>query len=77
MIYVGKLTESEALSLEGQMWKEEEYFNPVLNGDGVDWYISIEEMEGNVNPDFTWVASLPLIPFIPQALDSNALPFPD
>lgn len=74
MIYVGKLTEAEALLLEGQMWNDNEYFNPALNGDGVDWYISIEEMEGNTNIDFEWVATLPLIEYIPWPLDNNALP---
>lgn len=76
MIYVGKLTESEALSLQGQFWNDDDYFHPALNGDGIDWYISTEEMNGNTNPNFTWVKDLPLIEYIPWPLDDDALPLP-
>jgi len=74
MIYVGKLTAEQALSLEGFKWNDDEYFHPTLNGDGVDYFLSQEEMNGNKNPNFTWVKDLPLIEFIPQPLSDDALP---
>ena len=61
---VGLLTIEQKDSLIGQLWNTDCYFNPVQDGNG-DWIISTTEMYGNINPDFTWVLTLPLIEWVP------------
>jgi hypothetical protein len=65
MIYVGLLTESQKDSLVGQLYAEDSYFNPIQDLDE-NWVISVEEMEFCVNPEFSWVKTLPLIEYIPK-----------
>ena len=65
MIYVGLLTESQKDSLIGQLYDEDSYFNPITDLDE-NWVISVEEMEFCVNPEFSWVKTLPLIEYIPK-----------
>ena len=62
MIQVGLLTQQQADSLHGVMYKPGIYFHPIedLNG---NWVLSMEEINGC---DIEWVKSLPLIEFIPQ-----------
>jgi hypothetical protein len=65
MIEVGLLTESQKNELVGQLYDDDSYFNPIQ--DLYDnWIISTEEMEFCVNPEFTWVKDLPLIPYEPK-----------
>ena len=65
MTYVGLLTESQKNELVGQLYDDDSYFNPIQ--DLYDnWIISTEEMEFCVNPEFTWVKDLPLIPYEPK-----------
>lgn len=61
---VGLLTIEQKDSLIGQLWEDDCYFNPVQDGNG-NWIISTTEMYGNINPDFTWVSTLPLIEWVP------------
>ena len=49
----------------GQWWQPDSFFNPVQDIND-DWYISQQEMYGNINPEFSWVLSLPLQDFIPK-----------
>jgi hypothetical protein len=65
MIYVGLLTESQKDSLVGQLYDDDSYFNPIQDLDE-NWVISVEEMQFCVNPEFSWVKTLPLIEYIPK-----------
>ena len=59
---VGLLKEAQKNQLVGQLWEPDSYFDPVLDCND-NWIISLEEINGNTNPDFTWVATLPQIDF--------------
>jgi hypothetical protein len=65
MIQVGLLTETQKDELIGQLYDSDSYFNPIQDIDD-NWIISIEEMQQNENPNFTWVRDLPLIEFKPK-----------
>lgn len=67
MIKVGLLTEAQKDSLIGHSWMNGVFFNPVQDCNN-QWILSIQEMNGNVNPDFEWVKNLPLIDFCPMPL---------
>ena len=68
--YVGLLTETQKDELVGQMYAPDSYFNPIMdNAD--NWVISIEEMEYNINPLYSWVKDLDLIVYVPK---ENPLP---
>jgi hypothetical protein len=63
--YVGLLTETQKDELVGQMYAPDSYFNPIQdNAD--NWVISIEEMEYNINPLYSWVKDLDLILYVPK-----------
>jgi hypothetical protein len=62
MTQVGLLTIAQKDLLIGQMWQPNTYFNPIQDLND-NWVLSIQEMQGNTNPDFTWVSELPLIDF--------------
>lgn len=65
-IYVGLLTVTQKDLLVGQLYDEDSYFNPILDGnDPQNWIISIEEIEQNVNPSFMWIKDLEMIIFVP------------
>jgi hypothetical protein len=64
---VGLLTIEQKDSLIGQLWQQDCYFNPVQDAND-NWIISTTEMYGNINPDFTWVSTLPLIEWVPPIL---------
>jgi hypothetical protein len=71
--YVGLLTVEQKDELVGQMYAPDSYFNPIQ--DNVDnWVISIEEMEYNINPLYSWVKDLDLIVYVPK---ENPLPLTD
>jgi hypothetical protein len=72
-IYVGLLTEIQKDEIVGQMYAPDSYFNAIQ--DNVDnWVISIEEMEYNINPLYSWVKDLDLIVYVPK---ENPLPLTD
>ena len=72
-IYVGLLTIEQKDLLVGQMFDEDSYFNPILDGnDPQNWIISIEEIEQNIYPEFMWIRDLDMIIFVPVV---NPLPF--
>lgn len=63
--YVGLLTVQQKDELVGQMYAPDSYFNPIQdNAD--NWVISIEEMEYNINPLYSWVKDLDLILYVPK-----------
>lgn len=63
--YVGLLTLEQKDELVGQMYAPDSYFNPIQdNAD--NWIISIEEMEYNINPLYSWVKDLDLIVYVPK-----------
>jgi hypothetical protein len=63
--YVGLLTVEQKDELVGQMYAPDSYFNPIQdNAD--NWIISIEEMEYNINPLYSWVKDLDLIVYVPK-----------
>jgi hypothetical protein len=63
MIQVGLLTETQKDELFGQLYDSDSYFNPIQDIND-NWVISTEEIEQNINPNFTWVRDLPLIEYI-------------
>jgi hypothetical protein len=65
MTYVGLLTETQKDELVGQLYDDDSYFNPIQDLDE-NWVISVEEMQFCVNPEFSWVKTLPLIEYIPK-----------
>lgn len=70
-IYVGLLNETQKDSLVGQLFDEDSYFNPILDGNvPPNWIISIEEIEQNINPEFPWLQDLEMIVFVPAVSPS-------
>ena len=60
---VGLLTIEQKDSLIGQYYKPNITFNPIQDKD-FNWIISNEEMNSNVNPNFIWILTLPLIEWV-------------
>ena len=72
-IYVGLLTVEQKDLLVGQLFDEDSYFNPILDGnDPQNWIISIEEIEQNIYYDYNWLQDLEMIIFVPVV---NPMPF--
>ena len=72
-IYVGLLSITQKDLLVGQLFDEDSYFNPILDGnDPQNWIISIEEIEQNIYPEFNWLRDLEMIIFVPVV---NPMPF--
>jgi len=72
-IYVGLLSIAQKDLLVGQLFDEDSYFNPILDGnDPQNWIISIEEIEQNIYYDYNWVQDLEMILFVPVV---NPMPF--
>lgn len=59
---VAVITPTQKDELVGHEWEPRSYFNPIQDCYD-EWVISQEEVEGNINPDFPWVNSLPLIDY--------------
>jgi hypothetical protein len=68
---IGLLTLEQKNEIEGQLYAEDSYFNPIQDINN-DWVISTEEMEECVVEEFMWVKDLPLIEYEPKP----APPFP-
>lgn len=64
MIQVAQLTQQQAQQLTGQLFAEDSRFNPIQDADD-NWFISLEEVNFCVNPEFEWIKDLPLIPYNP------------
>jgi hypothetical protein len=65
MILVALLTEQEKNLLVGQLYDEDSYFNPAQDADN-NWYISTQEIENNIYPEFNWIQNLSLIEYKPK-----------
>ena len=65
-----KLTIEQKDLLVGQLFAPASYFNPVQDING-DWFISGEEVDQCVNPDFKWVTTLPALEYIPPLSPEN------
>jgi hypothetical protein len=62
MIQVATLTETQKDLLLDQKYNEDSYFNPLQDCNGV-WFISTEEINNCIYPQFNWIQTLPLINF--------------
>jgi hypothetical protein len=62
---IGLLTLEQKNEIEGQLYAEDSYFNPIQDINN-DWVISTEEMEECVVEEFMWVKDLPLIEYEPK-----------
>ena len=63
---VGIITPTQKDQLIGHEWQPRSYFNPIQDCYN-EWVISVEEIEGNINPDFPWVNDIsPLIDYCPK-----------
>jgi hypothetical protein len=63
--YVGLLTVEQKDELVGQEYAPDSYFNPIQDNTD-NWIISVEEMQNNINPMYTWVKDLELIVYVPK-----------
>jgi len=63
--YVHLITETESLQLKDQIFKLENYFNPIQDFYN-NWVISIKEVDECVNTQFLWVKDTPLIIYVPK-----------
>lgn len=62
---VGLLTLSQKNELVGQIYTDDSYFNPILDGNSPpNWIISTQEIDKCINPNFNWVKQLPLIDWV-------------
>jgi hypothetical protein len=61
---VAIITPTQKDELVGHEWEPRSYFNPVQDCNN-EWVISVEEVQGNINPDFPWVNGLPLTDYCP------------
>jgi hypothetical protein len=62
------LTESQKNQLFGQLYDENSYFNPTQDLYN-RWFISEEEVQYNIYPEFEWINNLPQIEFEPQIVE--------
>ena len=62
---VGLLTIKEKDLLVGQQYAPDSYFNPIQDAND-NWVISQEEINQNVNEEFSWLSSLELIEYQPK-----------
>jgi hypothetical protein len=62
---VGLLTLEQKNEIEGQLYAEDSFFNPIQDLNN-DWVISTEEMDECVVEEFMWVKDLPLIDYEPK-----------
>jgi hypothetical protein len=60
MTLVGLLSLIEKEAVEGKLYTEDSYFNPIQDTNA-NWVISTQEMDFCTNPDYLWVKELPLI----------------
>lgn len=68
-VYVGLLTVAEKDQLVGQWYAPDSFFNPIQDNSN-NWIISLEEMNGCINPDLMWVKDLDVIPYVPKPTPS-------
>jgi hypothetical protein len=68
---VGIITPTQKDELIGHEWEPRSYFNPIQDIND-NWVISAEEIQGNINPDFSWVNNIsPLIEYEPKRVNNK------
>jgi hypothetical protein len=65
MIQVALLTETEKDLLVGVFYSDDSIYNPIQDFYN-DWVISLEEVNGTINPDTMWVKDLNVIEYKPK-----------
>jgi hypothetical protein len=65
---VGLISLIEKEALEGKLYIQDCYFNPVQDINN-NWVISTQEINNCINPDYMWVKDLPLIEWMPPVYD--------
>lgn len=65
MIQVALLTEEEKDLLVGVFYSDDSIYNPIQDFYN-DWVISLEEVNGTINPDTMWVKDLNVIEYKPK-----------
>jgi hypothetical protein len=65
-----KLTIEQKDLLVGQQFAPSSYFGPVQDING-DWFISDQEVNQCINPDFQWVKNLPAMEYTPPPNPEN------
>jgi hypothetical protein len=60
MTLVGLLSLIEKEAVEGKLYTNDSYFNPIQDTNA-NWIISTQEIDYCNNPDYLWVKTLPLI----------------
>lgn len=68
MVY--QLTEQQKDELVGQYYESNSIFNPLQDQFGV-WFITTQEVNDCVNPDFQWVKTLPQMEYVPPTIPEN------
>lgn len=67
---VYQLTEQQKNELVGQYYESNSIFNPLQDDLGV-WFITTQEVNDCVNPDFQWVKTLPQMEYVPPTIPEN------
>jgi hypothetical protein len=60
MTLVGLLSLIEKEAVDGKLYTNDSYFNPIQDTNA-NWIISTQEMNDTTNMDYLWVKQLPLI----------------
>lgn len=68
MYKVAIITEKQKELIDGEVYKDEMTFNPILDGNG-NWVISEQEVRQNENKNYKFINELKLIDFEPQKDD--------
>ena len=66
------LTENQKDLLMNQYFDVDSYFSPTLDADN-NWFITNEEVEANIYPEFEWIQDLPIINYNPIQIDLDLL----
>jgi len=69
---MARLNAGQERMLRAKPFARDSFFNPVKDRDG-NWVISMEEVQQCTNPQFSWVKTLPLIPWNPPPVDLKLL----
>jgi len=62
------LSDAQAAALTAQYFAPNSQYNPVLDGLG-RWIISEQEVQQTTNPDFLWVKTVQIIPYVAPKVD--------
>jgi len=65
MIQIAILTELQKEALVGVQYAPDCYYNPIQDA-YEDWVISLEEVNGTINPDTMWVKELNVLDYVPK-----------